>query len=129
MSPVFTRTLMAVSAVAMVLAGLACTFAPEELLGSTRVSSAPDLPLFVQILGALYLGFGILNWYSRGAPLGGIYGRPLVLANLLHFVSGGLAIIPTAFKTDAQSGIWIVLAFYASFGVGFGILFFKNPRQ
>jgi len=38
-------------------------------------------PLGVQLLAAGLLGFAALNWVGRSAIYGGIYGRPIVLAN------------------------------------------------
>jgi len=32
------------------------------------------------------LGFSILNWMSKASLIGGIYNKPLLIGNLLHFL-------------------------------------------
>lgn len=62
-------------------AGLALLFAPDFVLGM----SAPDLPesgaRIAQLLTAAFLGMGALDGLHRASVLGGIYGRPVVLAS------------------------------------------------
>ena len=41
--------------------------------------------LFLQILGAIYLGFGILNWTAKGTLIGGIYNKPIALGKPIAF--------------------------------------------
>ena len=45
----------------------------------------------MQIIGSLYFALAILNWMSKGSFIGGIYNRPIAIANLTHFVIAGLA--------------------------------------
>lgn len=122
----FTRALMTTSAAAMAGLGLAATFAPAEIL--RELETAPTLPLRlgVQVLGALYLGFATLNWTAQGSMIGGIYNRPLVLANLLHFVTAGLALLKAALS-GASAGYWVAAVGYAVFGVCFALIMFRHP--
>ena len=48
-----TRLVMAASAVTMLIAGIACTFAPAELLAHLGATSFP--PVAVQLAGSLFL--------------------------------------------------------------------------
>jgi hypothetical protein len=65
------------------LGGMTLIFAPSpvaELLGGPVA-----VPTWVvQMAGAAWCGFATLNWLSRGMVVGGIYGRPLIAANLVH---------------------------------------------
>ena len=87
-----TRVLMSVTASLLGLAGVVLQFAPQELASALSMPSRGLVPVVCQLLGGSLLGLACLDWFSRGARLGGIYGRPLVLANLVHFATAGLAL-------------------------------------
>ncbi len=80
-----TDLLLMASAAVYGLAGLAGTFFPDMLAMSTAGAASPALVLVIQFAAAAYCGFAMLNWMLRDTPIGGIYGRPLVVANVLHF--------------------------------------------
>ena len=90
-----TKTLMIISAVFLAINGFLFTFFPNEiavlLLGIN--SDNYIFILILQILGALYLGFSILNWVSKTSLIGGIYNKPLLIGNLLHFFTASMALI------------------------------------
>lgn len=120
------RLVMAASAVVMAMAGVAATFLPHELLVALGANSAGRLiPIAVQLLGALYLAFGMANWMAKDSLIGGVYNRPLLMGNVLHFVAGALAI----FKGISSSADTILLAtgaVYAVFAVLFGRMLFRH---
>jgi hypothetical protein len=121
-----TRALMTASAVYLGLAGAGATFMSEELLTHVRQPAAPVLMFFVQAVGALNLGFAMLNWMSRGATFGGIYGRPIVTANLLHFLMVALVLIRWA-MAGAPPGILGLTAVYTVFAAWFGAVLLRDP--
>lgn len=117
-----TKILMTASAAFLALAGLGATFLPQELLTAAGASPHGVVVLFVQLVGALYLGFAVLNWYARGSLIGGIYNKPLVLANLLHFGVSAIAL------AKAGGMLPILTAVYVAFAVAFTWLaFFWSP--
>lgn len=119
---------MTAAAVAMGGAGLLLQFAPVE--AATWLGSRADAvtPLLGQVTGALLLGFSMLNWMSRRARMGGIYARPLVMGNLLHFVAGGLALLKGA-SASPSLGLWGIAAVYAAFAVGFTVVLMTHPAE
>lgn len=86
------------SAAVLLSGGLALLFGADVLLpmlapapgpeAGARVAStrAAETAWIGQLLGAAWLGPAALNWLSRDARLGGIHGRPVVLANLVLYV-------------------------------------------
>jgi hypothetical protein len=124
----FSKSLLAASAVYMGAAGLGLTFMAEELLRHVRQPDAPILMVFVQTVGALYLAFAVLNWLLRGSIVGGIYGRPLALANLLHFLMVAIMLVRWA-VAGAPPGIIVLAGIYAAFAVGFAAVMFRAPAQ
>ena len=122
-----TRLLLAASAIVMGAAGIAGTFAPQELAAvfGARLSGPPVL--LVQLHAALLFGFAMVNWMARGSLLGGIYNRPLAVGNLAHFTIGAFAAFKAIDNADALLiGVTIV---YALFAIGFGLALFRSPVE
>jgi hypothetical protein len=115
------KTIMTVSALALGIAGVAATFLPQEILQKAGVPAAGALPLLVQITGALYLSFAMMNWMAKDSLIGGIYNRPLAIGNLLHFVMGTLAL--------GKGGLYAVAVVYGIFAVAFTYIVFTSPVQ
>ena len=87
--------------------------------------------LFLQILGALYLGFGMLNWMAKGSIIGGIYNRPIVIGNFMNFLVASFALIK-AIKHFSNSARVLIIALtigYVFFAVCFGYLFISTPSK
>lgn len=120
------RVLLSVSAVFLGLAGLGLTFLPTSLLLHVRQPDAPILLVFVQTIGAAYVAFAMLNWMSRGSTVGGIYGRPLVAANVVHFTMVAILLIKWA-AAGAPPGVIIFAALYTIFAAWFGAVMFGSP--
>ena len=81
-----------------------------------RQPTARILIVFVQTVGAAYLAFAMLNWMSRGSTIGGIYGRPLVVANVVHFTMVAILLIKWA-GSGAPPGIMVCAALYTFFSL------------
>ena len=123
-----TKLILTLSAFFLALIGLTLTFLPEEIIKLAGVPSSKIVQLILQILGALYVGFAMLNWMARGSTIGGIYNRPISIANLTHFLIGALALIKGLMNNPGLSlVIWILTGLYSIFAVLFGLLFSRNP--
>ncbi len=100
-------------------AALPLLFLPDELTAWLGGAPAASTTLVLQVLAGAFLGFAMLNWMSRYSRIGGIFGRPLVLAN---FALGAVA-VPTLARAaiDTPSGPLLV-ALIASIALllGFG---------
>ncbi len=118
MKPRSTELLLAAGAIALLAMGLATTFAPAEIAASLDVNGR-HAALPFQLLGALCFGLGFANWAARKSLLGGIYGRPILLANTLHFVIAGTALGKLAVGGTLDTPLLVLAAVYAVFAVGF----------
>jgi len=87
---------MALSAIFLAIAGLITSYFPEKVLETHGVVPNNTMLLLIQMMGALYLGFAILNWTARGVLIGGIYARPVALGNFLHFAMVGVMLAKAA---------------------------------
>jgi hypothetical protein len=118
---------MTASALFLGVLGIPCVFAPDIVLTRFAGGTSAGAEILVQLTGALYAGFGALNWMSKGSLMGGIYGRPVAIGNLLHFVAGGFALIKSAPTLGQPALAWPVAIGYALFAVGFALVVFRNP--
>ncbi len=124
-----TRPIMISSALIMGLCGILASFLPHKILHYLGVSSDGFTSAIVQIIGALYFGFAMMNWMAQSVLIGGIYARPLVMGNFTHFVVGALALMKGAFASSMFSTTWIIAAVYGIFAVLFGFVLFRHPSK
>ena len=123
-----TKFLMTSSALFCVIIGILLLFLPNEIAEYLNVEPTIITILFLKILSALYLGFGILNWTVKGSLIGGIYNRPIALGNLLHFVVGSIELIKVISNIQTHREIITFLtALYIIFGVLFAYVLKNNP--
>ncbi|WP_299826252.1 hypothetical protein [uncultured Pontibacter sp.] len=120
-----TKILMAVSAVLMGIAGIILSFFPEEILGYMAIESMQ--PVLLQLLGALYLSFAILNWMAKANLIGGIYSKPVALGNFSHFAIGGLSLAKADFSSGFPAYTLATTIIYLLFAVLFGYVLFVGP--
>jgi len=123
-----TKVLMTVSAAIMGVAGILLTFLPEELLGYISSGEMNPLILILQILGALYFAFAILNWMARGNIIGGIYSRPIAIGNVSHFFIGSMALLNSESKHYSVF-IWVAGVVYLALAISFGFVLFRHPGK
>ena len=117
------------SSIVMGLTGVTASFFPKEILDSIGLTANELSVLFVQITGALYLGFAVMNWMAKTVLIGGIYSRPLCMGNFLHFTVAALALIKAATNNSNLKYVWVATIVYAIFAVLFGIILFTNPGK
>ena len=125
--PINTAHLMRASAFVLMLAGIALLFASDDIL--PRV--IPEFPArgawLGQLLGGAWLGTAALNWLNRGGRLGGIYGRPVVLANtVLYFVSA-MALLKIVVLPHPSPVVVIATIVFVVFAALYGWLMFGGP--
>lgn len=122
-----SKVLLSTSALFLGILGIAGTFIPAELLHLVEKEPVPEFVIVIQIMGGLYLGFALLNWMNRTAPMGGIYGKPVAMANLLHFLVVGLMLIKEAIQGDLGNAFIFLSVLYSAFALGFASTLFFDP--
>ena len=117
------------SAIFLMAAGAAILFFPQELayfLGSPRLLGGPLI--VVKLLAAALFALGMLDWMNRFATVGGIYGRPVLMANFTFYFITTITLARVAFTTGASKAHWGGLAICAFFGTWFAwLLFGRSP--
>ena len=122
-----TKTLMTISAIFLAFNGFGFTFFPNEIADLLINHDNYILILILQILGALYLGFSILNWTSKSSLIGGIYNKPILMGNLLHFFTASMTLIKLNQGFQDNQLIFSYTIIYSLFTLSFGYVFFTNP--
>lgn len=123
-----TKLVMTLSAAILGLAGIALTFLPAEILTGLAISPSKPQEYLLQIIGALYFAFAMLNWMTKSSLIGGIYNRPVAVANFTHFVIVALAMVKGVISNPGLPvGILATTLIYSIFAVLFGIILFRHP--
>lgn len=126
-----TKILMTASSIFLGILGLGLTFLPEETSNYFNGNLDQWFILFLQLTGSLYLAFAMLDWMNRTSLLGGIYGRPIVTGNLIHYLVSGIALIKLLGKYD-ENGYEVILTLsiiYCAFTLCFIYVFLNNPKE
>lgn len=76
---------------------ISLNFLPDEIAAYLKLVPPKLAPLILQISGCLYFAFAMLNWLAKANLIGGIYIRPVAVANLTHFLVGGLTLNQSRF--------------------------------
>jgi hypothetical protein len=124
-----TRYLMIASALVMAVIGLSLTFAPQEIMRMLGGEAAGWPLIVLQLCGALYCGFALLNWNAKVVILGGIYGQPIVVGNLVHFTMGALALMKLLIAHSSEPALWSLAIIYALFAALFGYVMYTHPTK
>jgi len=125
-----TKILMTLSALFLAIIGFLFSFLPNEIIDYLNVEPNSITILFLKILSALYLGFGMLNWMAKGTLIGGIYNRPIAIGNFMHFGVGAIALVKVVSNIEKHSEIIISLTVvYVIFAILFAYVFRTNPTK
>ena len=117
-----TKLILSASAIAMGATGVLLTFLPQEV--ARAFGWAETSAIVLQIVGALYFGFAMLNWMSKANLIGGIYNRPVAIGNATHFFIAAMALLKFSPRGPALIGVSII---YSAFAVAFGYILFTHP--
>ncbi len=121
-----TKIIMIASALFVSAIGVLLSFLPQE--ASAYLNIKETNYLFLQLLGALYLGFGVLNWMAKGNVIGGIYSKPVAMANFGHFVVGSLALIKAKAMLGSPVMLYVTVV-YCLFALLFFYITFTHPKS
>jgi hypothetical protein len=123
-----TKIIMTASALFLGASGIIFTFMPVETLAYLGLEARMNSRIFVQLLGALYFAFAMLNWMTRASIIGGIYNRPVAVANFTHFLMASIALVKGLMSDrDLPVLIWVVAIIYSILAITFGVLLFRHP--
>ncbi|PJJ84955.1 hypothetical protein [Mucilaginibacter auburnensis] len=124
-----TRLIMASSALFLSAIGIILTFAPAEVLNGLEADFNKSSVLILQLHGGLYFGFAMLNWMSQWSVIGGIYNKPVSVANFSNFFVGAMALIKQLITNPLlPKAFWIFAVIYGIYALIFGWLFYSGKN-
>lgn len=123
----YTSELLTLYAGTLVLVDIALPFVPEEVSAAMNHEESAAHALSVQLLGAAFIGFASSNWIVRHSPVGGLYGRTVVLGNQAFSLVGVLA-LTGVFPVKPGLAFGILLVVFAGGVVFHGMLLLRGPQ-
>ena len=120
------RLILSLSAFVLAVLGAATLFAPLELVRAVDPVASSATGAVVQAAGSALLAFAALNWMSRDNRIGGIYGRPLAVGNLLLFTTAALSVGRAAAAGVLPPISFALCALLAALAVSFAWLAFAS---
>ena len=127
--PLISTRISCASAGLLLIGGLALLFAPDVIL-PRLVPTFPSTGAWLgQLLGAAWLALAALDWTSRLALLGGIYGRAVVTSNAALYFISALVLVRVAIRHGAPPLVWLIIAPVVLLAGVYGWLLFRGPFQ
>ena len=120
-----TKLLMTISSLLLALAGIFALFAPDVLLTLCGAPTADPLSTLIQLMGALYFSMAMMNWTAKDSAIGGIYARPVSIANFSQFLIGTLLLAKVVLSSGFNLAITLLLVVYVIFAILFYWLVFR----
>ncbi len=128
-SPLISTRLSWLSAILLLLGGLALLFASDTIL-PRLIPSFPAAGAWLgQVLAATWLAIATLNWLSRSVLLGGIYGRPVVLTNAVLYFITAIVLLKIVTWAAAPAALWLVVVLTVLLAGAYGWLLFRGPLE
>ncbi|NUO64320.1 MAG: hypothetical protein HOQ11_06785 [Gemmatimonadaceae bacterium] len=126
-SPVISTFVSRLSAAVLLLAGLTLLFAADAVLPAVVPGFPRSASWLGQLLAAAWLGLAAVNWLQRAALLGGIYGRPVVMANAVLYLVSGLGLLRALIDGAAPRAMWVACVIALAFAIVYGALMLRGP--
>lgn len=115
------------SAAVLASGGIALLFSSDSILPALAPGFPGHASWLGQIVGAGWLAVAALNWLSRSTLIGGIYGRPVVLTNLILYFIGSMVLLRALRDPASSPALWWVTAPYLMMALVYGVALFKGP--
>ena len=122
-SALITRT----SAVLLASGGIALLFSADAILPVLATGFPEHASWLGQVVGAGWLAVAALNWLNRSTLIGGIYGRPVVLTNLILYFIGSMVLLRALRDPATAPALWWVAMPYLAMALVYSVVLFKGP--
>ena len=122
-----TKFLMIGTTILFTLSGIVLLFFPDHLI---RILNFPAQTDFIfQINAAGWLAMATLNYTGRNAIYGGIYGKPITMANFIFGFISTLLLLSAPPKYDTGLAGWLLISVFGLYTTGFSKLLFFPAKQ
>ena len=124
-SALITRT----SAALLAGGGIVLLFVSDSIMPALAPGFPGHATWLGQLVGAGWLAIAGLNWLSKSTLIGGIYGRPLVMANLVVYFIGSMVLLRALRDPATPPALWWVAAPHVVMAGVYGVVLFRGPFE
>lgn len=113
------KNFLVISAFVFVVFGIGFLFAPVWSMDLFDLTVQPEGAMVVQLLGATFFGFAILNWFGRNYAVPEDV-RPIIIANFFGDTIGFVVVLYHKLDGMGNNLTWVPIALYLLFALAFG---------
>jgi hypothetical protein len=117
------------SAGVLAVAGAVLLFGSDIVLPRVVPGFPAGDAWFGQLVGAAWLAVAASNWLQRRSVLGGIYGRPVVFANLVLYFVSALSLLRALLAGVAPPLLWAAFLVAGVMAAAYGTLLVRGPLR
>jgi hypothetical protein len=107
--------------------GVALLFASDALLPRLVPGTPASATVLGQLVAAGWLALAWLDWSQRRLLIGGIYGRPMVLANFALYMVSAFSVARPAMAAGAPPALWLLTFLFAVLALVYAALLIGGP--
>lgn len=115
------------SALILGAGGVALLFGSDALLPRVMPGMPASATVLGQLVAAGWLALAWLNWNQRRMIVGGIYGRPTVLANLMLYLVSAFSLGHPAMVGGAPPVLRLLTVVFGVLALLYGALLLRGP--
>ena len=115
------------SACVLAAGGVALLFASDELLPRLIPGTPASATVLGQLVAAGWLAVAWLDWSQRHLVIGGIYGRPMVLANLALYMVSAFSTGHPAMTAGAPPVLRLLTLLFGALALVYAALLMRGP--
>jgi hypothetical protein len=108
---------MIATAACFSIVGGGLLFFPDLAASSMGLGTSGELGL--QLFAGGLFAIAALDWIGRGAIYGGIYGRPIVVANFGFGLIAAATLLSAMLDGGLPTAVWLLVLLFAAQAVGF----------
>lgn len=121
-----TNRLLVAASLLYAAPGIALLFAGDVVLRHFDTVAPPFAQWVAGMLGATLVALALLNWFQRHTIIGGIFGRPLLMANVMTLSNATFASL-RMWRSEGAAVYAAVGVLSALLLIGFGRSLFRGP--
>jgi hypothetical protein len=122
------NTFMTIAAIIAFLFGVGYLFFPALMNESYGTPLEVAGQWVGRYMGAAYIGFGVLNWFSRNAEKSeGL--RAVLLGNFIQDIIGIFVATGDSLFGGGNASVWMNVVIFLFLAIGFGYFAFRNQSD
>lgn len=100
--------------------GFFALFVPD--LALRALGWPAEAEIVMSLVAPGLLAVGLMDWHGRNAIYGGVYGRPILLANMMFAATAGFPLLKDQWQSGLVPGIVLGTLILLQFPLGFLIM-------